>query len=201
VDVDGVDNSPEMLALCHQKAQESGLQPNTYEQEMPSLALPRHYQTIIVPSCSFQLVTDKDEAVQAMTRFYEHLKPGGVLAISFFRISWNEGAVLEKDWKLLAEATRPEDGAMVRKWSSFRYEVAEGLQHTRDRYEVRLNDEVIAYEEHQRSPAVRFYTQAQVRQLFEAAGFTNIQMFRKSEREPASAEDSSFTVVGERPLP
>jgi ubiquinone/menaquinone biosynthesis C-methylase UbiE len=200
VDVDGVDNSPEMLARCRQKAQESGLQPNLYEQEMASLALPRHYQTIIVPSCSFQLVTDKDDAMQAMTCFYKHLQPDGVLAISFFRISWSEGAVLEKGWKLLAEVTRPEDGAVVRKWSSYRYEVVAQLQHTKDRCEVRLNDEVIAYEEHERSPAVRFYTQVQVRQLFEAAGFTNVQVFRGSEWELASAEDASFTVVGKRPL-
>jgi hypothetical protein len=38
-----------------------------------------------------------------------------------------------------------------------------------------------------------------VRQLLAAAGFTDM-MFRGSEWEPASAEDSSFTVVGKRPL-
>lgn len=199
LDVDGVDNSPEMLALCQEKAQQLGLQPNLYEQEMASLALPRKYQTIIIPSCSFQLITDKEDAKKAMAHFYDHLKPGGILAISFFVIMWSEGDVLEKDWKLLAEATRPEDGAVVRKWSSFRYEVAEQLQHTQDRYEVTLNGEVIASEHHHRSPAVRFYRQDQARELFETAGFTNIQVLSGSEWEPASAEDPPSMVLGERP--
>jgi ubiquinone/menaquinone biosynthesis C-methylase UbiE len=200
VDVDGVDNSPEMLALCGQKAEKLGLKPNLYEQEMASLALPRRYRTIIVPSCSFQLVTDKEEAVEAISRFYEHLEAGGALAISFFRISWDEGAVLETNWELLAEVTRPEDGAVVRKWSSFRYEVTAQLQHTRDRYEVWLKDEKIAFEERERSPAVRFYTQAQVRQLFAEVGFVDVQIYRGSEWELASVKDGRFTAVGKRPL-
>jgi ubiquinone/menaquinone biosynthesis C-methylase UbiE len=198
--VDGVDNSPEMLALCGQKAEKLRLKPNLYEQEMASLALPRRYRTIIVPSCSFQLVTDKGEAVEAMSRFYEHLEAGGALAISFFCISWDEGAVLETDWELLAEVTRPDDGAVVRKWSSFRYEVAAQLQHTRDRYEVWLKDEKIAFEERERSPAVRFYTQAQVRQLFAEVGFVDVQIYRGSQWELASVKDGRFTAVGKRPL-
>ena len=55
VDIDGVDNSPEMLALCGEKAQKLGLRPNVYLQTMETLALPRKYRTIIVPSSSFQL--------------------------------------------------------------------------------------------------------------------------------------------------
>ena len=200
LDVDGVDNSLNMLALCHKKARQIGLQPNLYEQDMASLVLPRKYRTIMVPSCSFQLVTDQDEATRTMVRFHEHLEVGGVLAISFFNISWAEGKVLEKEWKLLTEATRPEDGATVRKWSSYRYEVDEQLQHTQDRYEIMQNGAVIVSEHHRRSPAVRFYRQEQAQQLFEVAGFTNIRIFRGSEWELASVEDSTFTVVGERPL-
>src|SRR5271168_2093708 len=55
VDIDGVDNSPEMLAICRVKAQQRGLQPNLYQQTMETLDLPRRYRTILVPSSSFQL--------------------------------------------------------------------------------------------------------------------------------------------------
>jgi ubiquinone/menaquinone biosynthesis C-methylase UbiE len=201
LDVDGIDNSPDMLSICREKAQKLGLQPNLYEQKMASLALPRKYQTIIVPSSSFQLITDKEDAKQAMTRFYGHLEPGGTLAMSFFVILWSDGEVLERDWKLLAEATRPEDGAVVRKWSSFRYEVKEQLQHTQDRYEVSLDGEVIASEQHSRSPAVRFYRQDQIRELYKAAGFTNIHILKDedSDWQPATAEDPPAMVLGKRP--
>jgi len=56
VDVDGVDNSPEMLVLCREKAAALGLNPRLALQEMQDLDLPRRFRTICVPSSSFQLV-------------------------------------------------------------------------------------------------------------------------------------------------
>src|SRR5437588_13120106 len=50
VDIEGVDNSPEMLALCLKKAEVNGLRPRVYEQSMTGLRLARSYRTIIVPS-------------------------------------------------------------------------------------------------------------------------------------------------------
>jgi ubiquinone/menaquinone biosynthesis C-methylase UbiE len=41
IDTDGVDNSPEMLAICREKAQQRGVSPNLYEQTMETLDLPR----------------------------------------------------------------------------------------------------------------------------------------------------------------
>jgi cyclopropane fatty-acyl-phospholipid synthase-like methyltransferase len=41
VDIDGVNTSPEMLALCRQKAQAPGLAPTLCEQQMEALQLPR----------------------------------------------------------------------------------------------------------------------------------------------------------------
>jgi len=39
IDADGVDNSPEMLARCRQKADTLGLRPRLYEQPMEALEL------------------------------------------------------------------------------------------------------------------------------------------------------------------
>ncbi len=83
IDIDGVDNSPEMLALCGEKAAAQGLEPSLYQQRMQALELPRRYRTIIVPSSSFQLLTDSDDAREALRRFHDHLEPGGWLAMSF----------------------------------------------------------------------------------------------------------------------
>lgn len=56
IDIDGVDNSPEMLALCRRKAAHLGLQPTLHEQVMEALDLPREYRTILIPSSSLQLI-------------------------------------------------------------------------------------------------------------------------------------------------
>jgi ubiquinone/menaquinone biosynthesis C-methylase UbiE len=198
IDIDGVDNSPEMIALCRDKAQKLGLHPTLFQQTMEALDLPRRYRTIIVPSSSFQLLTDSSLATAAMRRFFDHLEPGGVLVMPFM-ISWQEGDPTQADWEFVTEKVRPEDGAVVRRWARTRYDPEQQLEHAEDRYEVVLNDQVIASEHHVRSPAVRWYTQAQAVDLYQAAGFTNIRMFSKFSHEPASDSDMLFSVIGTKP--
>lgn len=197
VDIDGVDNSPEMLALCRQKAQQLGLEPRLYQQQMEELNLPRRYQTILVPSSSFQLVLEPEVVTKAMERFFAHLQPGGVLIMPFM-ILWQEGTPEQTDWDL-REKVRPEDGALVRRWSRVRFDLENQLEHTEDRYEISLNGETLASEYHQRSPATRWYTQAQARRLYEEAGFTDIQMFGEFVFEPAQENEAVFCVVGKKP--
>src|SRR5689334_2637742 len=55
IEIHGVDNSPEMLEVCRRKARERHLRPVLFQQRMEALNLPYRYQTIIVPSSSFQL--------------------------------------------------------------------------------------------------------------------------------------------------
>ena len=198
LDVDGVDNSPEMLALCRAKAEQHGLRPTLYEQPIERLDLPRRYSTIIVPSSTFQLITDPEQARGAMRCFFEHLLPGGALAMSIMAL-WREGDPLETDWAPRGEQVRPEDGAVVRRWSRARYEPDAQLEHTEDRYEVVRDGEVIAVEEHRRSPATRGYTHAQVRDLYDEAGFVDVQLFREWSTEPASPEDRVILAVGTKP--
>jgi ubiquinone/menaquinone biosynthesis C-methylase UbiE len=82
LDVDGVDESPEMLEICAEKAKQSSLPAILYAQSMEQLDLPRQYRTIIVPSFSFQLIPDLSDAKKALAGFYRHLLPGGTLALS-----------------------------------------------------------------------------------------------------------------------
>jgi SAM-dependent methyltransferase len=179
LDVDGVDNSPEMLAICRDKARKRRL------------------------TVSLQLVTDKAAAAETMKCFFGHLEPGGTLVMPFMVIYTGAAAVGEsfvaEDWKLVAERVRPEDGATVRRRSRSTYDVPNQLEHTEDLYEVIHGDRVVASEHHSRSPATRWYTQAQAVQLYEAAGFARIRVLHKFTFEPASPEDTLFSVLGTRP--
>lgn len=197
IDVDGVDVSADMLALCRARAQALGLQARLYQQSMEELDLPRRYQTIIVPSSSFQLLTEPRVAEAAMRRFYAHLLPGGVLSMPFMRI-WPEGKPLETEWELNREIVRPEDGATVRRWSRARYDPESQLEHTEDRYEVRLGDQVLASEHHRRSPATRDYTWDQAMELFMDAGFGDLRLYGGFAFEPLTGDDSIVTVLGKK---
>lgn len=197
IDTDGVDNSPELLAICRNKAARMGLVPNLYEQWMEALDLPRTYRTILVPSSSFQLVTDADDARAAMQRFFAHLQAGGALIMPFGH-DWQAGEPIDSG-ELSFEKIRPEDGALVRSWVHFWVEPDQQLGHLEQRFEVELNGEVIAREEHRQSPELRWYSQAQVVELFREAGFVEIQLFRGFTHEPAAPADRGFCVLGVKP--
>ena len=201
IDIDGVDNSPEMLAICSEKARKLGLQPRLFEQQMEMLNLPRTYRTIIVPSSSFQLLTDLQDARKAMQRFFHHLEPGGVLVMPFMILRDEQATqqIVQGDWEPRGEAIRPEDGSTIRRWNRSTYDLPNQLESTEDRYEVLRDGEIIATESHARSPATRWYTQDQAAQLYQEAGFTTIRFLKEFSQEPASKEDTIFSVIGITP--
>lgn len=195
--IDGVDVSPEMVDLCRQKAAGRSLSPNLYVQAMETLALPRKYRSIIVPSDSFQLVTDLQDARRALDRFFEHLLPGGRLLITIWH-SKRDGPAEWSEWYIIAEKERPEDGKVIRRQERSMYDPATQLRHTENRYEL-IDDGLVVYtEEHRRSPELRNYTLAQIRQLLAEAGFTEIEAVSGYSTDPATEDDGHFCMMGKR---
>lgn len=199
IDIDGVDNSPEMLDRCRQKAANLGLTPQLYHQTMETLDLPRPYRTIMVPSSSFQLLTDPADAREAMRRFFNHLLPGGVLVMPLMTLYTGDSEATEVVEEWSREVVRPEDGATIRRWSRSRIDRVNNLEHTEDRYSIILKGEISASESHSRSPATRGYTQAQAIQLYTAAGFTDLRLTSDFTQEPAKPDDAIFCIWGIRP--
>jgi hypothetical protein len=190
------------LDVCRQKALQAGLRPVLFQQQMENLDLPHRYRTIIVPSSSFQLVTDVHAAAEAMRRFFQHLELGGTLVIPFMLLGPPHGDARDAkdEWRLIQEAARPEDGATVRRWMKANYDVPNQLEHTQDRYEVIRGEEIVSAEYHARSDATRWYTQQQAADLFSVAGFTDVHMVSEFTDQPATAEDTIFSVFGVRPV-
>jgi SAM-dependent methyltransferase len=195
VEIHGIDNSPEMLNLCREKAAALGLNPVLYQGEMETLDLPHRYRVILVPSSSFQLVTDRAKAQEAMRRFYSHLLPGGVLVMPF-HLGWWDGQPTEPDWHLIREAVNPKDGLTYRRRSRSRFDPVEQLEHTEDVYEVLRDGQVLFTEHHRRSPAVRWYTQEETRALYRDVGFTEIRLWNQFTRDPVTASSTLFTAIG-----
>ncbi|MCH8066122.1 MAG: class I SAM-dependent methyltransferase [Chloroflexi bacterium] len=200
IDVDGVDNSPEMLALCRKKAAALDLRPTLFEQQMETLELPRRYRAIIVPSSSFQLVIETDDAREAMRRFHDHLEPGGSLAMSFM-LMWSgtpQTTEQANKWHKRKRVGEREDGSTVRRWTRARYDSEAQLEHTEDRYEIIVDGEIVETEKHSRSPSARWYTQDQSRALYEEAGFVDVLLYSGFSKDAASADDRMWAVVGRR---
>ena len=204
LDIDGVDNSPEMLAICREKAAAAGLdvRRRLFLQDMDRLALPRRYAVILVPSSSFQLLTDPAAAGQALARFRDSLAAGGLLVMPFMSKLWpgrRTPAQMEwLEWRVIGEASRPRDGAVFRRWIRTRYDHELQLEHEENRYEVVRDGVVIETEHHGRSPCVRWYSQAQARALIEGAGLTVQAVTSGFSFDPATAGDTTFCIFATR---
>jgi SAM-dependent methyltransferase len=195
VDIDGVDNSPEMLELCRQKGKTLGLVPVLYQQYMETLALPREYRTILIPSSSLQLIIEPALVRQALQNVYAHLLPGGVVAASIMAL-WNPGDPLASEHEKVA--VRAEDGAKFRRVARAWYDPQTELEATEDLYQLIQNENIVAEEIHRRSPATRSYSQAQARSLFESAGFHPVELYSEFTFERVKPADTLFTVVAQK---
>ena len=63
--VEGLDVSPDMLAVCRQHCQDRGLDPVLREADMTAFAEPGAYQAIIIPAGSIMLLDGRDEVPRA----------------------------------------------------------------------------------------------------------------------------------------
>lgn len=79
--VEGLDSSPDMLAVCRQHARDRGLDPVLREADMTAPAEPAAYQAVIVPAGSLMLLDGRDTAPRALAAFRDSLVPGGRLIV------------------------------------------------------------------------------------------------------------------------
>jgi hypothetical protein len=163
---------------------------------MQELALPRMYRTIIVPSSSFLHLAERQDAERALERFMEHLEPGGLLAMSMRIMDASESEI---DWEIDAEATRPGDGALIRRWFRCSYDADNRIQDTEDRYEVILDGETIQTETYVASPFLTWYPLEQALDLLREAGYINVHAHSDFTFKPATEVDTSFIVLGQKP--
>src|SRR5215831_10599804 len=82
LDVEGVDASADMLAICAAHARAAGLSPTLHHCDWITLDLGRAYSTLYNPAGSFALIADDEDARTALDVWRRHLQPGGQLLIS-----------------------------------------------------------------------------------------------------------------------
>ena len=182
-----------MLERLHAKAAAAGLDVDgrVHLGRMQTLRLTRRFGTIMVPSSSFQLLIEPDDAAEAMRRFFALLLPGGSLAMPFIVMDKPYDEAWTKDATL-------EDGKRVKRTARATFDPAIGIEATDDTYEVFNNGTLLRTEHFVRPRATRAYSRDQARQAFETAGFVDLEWgadFTFEDREPTEV----FTIIGRRP--
>jgi SAM-dependent methyltransferase len=172
LDVDGVDYSEDMLHICKSKAVQLGLAPTLYHQPMQELDLPRRYHTIFIPGNTFNLLTDRKDAVEALRRLYGHLVNGGQLILTISVPQKNMLNEQPGEWNVIAEVSRG-DGARVKLSERVAIDYWEQLKTNDNKYEVFKDDTLV--EVHDDNIQVRWFYQFEFELMLSAAEFRDIE--------------------------
>jgi hypothetical protein len=168
--VEGVDASEEMLAICRTKAAQMGVTPTLYQQLMQDLDLVPRYRTVFIPACSFQILAERDEAFEALRRFYTHLEVGGELVITL-RIPWQDFRV-DRQWRLRRSGVRPSDGATILIHEATVSDRVEQVQDIWMRHEVFQEERLVQTQ--LRTHRLRWYHRHEFAMMLESVGFREV---------------------------
>jgi SAM-dependent methyltransferase len=81
LEVDGVDLSQDMIALCRAQAEAEGFKPRLYSQAVHQLAVPRRYSTVFMCG-GFGLGGNRGHDMLGLRRMREHLELGGTFVMN-----------------------------------------------------------------------------------------------------------------------
>ena len=187
LDVEGVDSSAEMLAICRAHAGAAGVDVTLHEQDWATLDLPRRYATIYNPAGSFSLIADDDEARRALTAWLRHLAPGGTLLVAMgiprsdFAANW--------EWKVRRSATRASDAVTFIVHEAMRCDVQAQAVHTLHRHE-QWDAHGTLITTFMRRHRLRWWTPNQLQELLLESGASAVRCL---------GTDDEFMAIGDAP--
>lgn len=204
-EVDGCDQSADMITVCRDKARSAGHDPRLVVQALHELDLGRRYRTIVVVGV-FGLGSTRDWDVEGLRRLHDHLEPGGTLLLDL-EVPWSD-PVAWACWTVAGRQTLPEPwpseprrrlartGAIYTMANRiFACDPLGQLMTYETRIERWRDGELEARE--LRRLDVRQYVPSEVRLMLETAGFGDVEVHGEHERrEPASDDD--FVVFAAR---
>ena len=174
-DVEGFDSSTHMLESCKQRAKELGLNPILSQDTIDKFSTNKHYQGVIIPLGSFQLLHPREKAYEGLESFYRWLAPGGKLVMDLF-IPWEamyEHGEVEsstRDVKLpTGESIRIDNHTTTHKLK----------QHSlsKTRYTKYLGEKVVAEEDEQMD--ILWYYPYEMELMLEKYGFKDIRIIKR----------------------
>ena len=196
LDVDGVDVSEDMIALCREQARAEGLEPNLYCQAVHLLDLPRRYRTVFMCG-GFGIGGNRQHDMLGLARMRHHLEPGG-----FFVMNHQAPYANARDWQywlkekrnelplewMLSERERARDGTDYQQ--DFRVVALDPLAQ-RLTWQMRTTlwrgEQSLAQDTHEIQNTAYFANE--VVMMLERAGFTDIHVLGGYEAREARPDD------------
>lgn len=170
--VEGVDNSQAMLESCRERCAVENLQPILYKQSLEQLNLEQQYGAIIIAVGSFQLLSDRQQALHSLRLLHDHLMPGGFLLLDFFVPT--DFLALQEDCFSTERHAHNSDGSIIHLTTDFTMHAREQYCTMYSRYQKIIRGLIIDCEDEELS--LRWYYPEQMMQLLIEAGFNKMIM-------------------------
>ena len=206
-DVDGCDMSPDMVALCEERARREGLEPTLFVQPLHELDPPRRYRTIVVCGV-FGLGSTRAQDDEALRRFHRSLEPGGTLLLDN-EVPYAKPAHWQKwikEERLRLPEPWPESPGRRLAPDGSEYELRaralelDPLEQTlvlEIRAQKWREGRLVATEE--RPISLRMYFRDELLLMLERAGFVDVDVRAGHADRPPTADDSFLVFVARRP--
>jgi SAM-dependent methyltransferase len=176
-DVEGLELSPDMLALARKTAAERGLQPVLHEGDMITFVSPEPYQALLVPAFTLQLAPDP---AVALANFHRLLSPGGGLYLTVFRPDAElEGELPENEWYPDYECTLP-GGRIALMETRHTLDRTRRLVHREHRHAI-VSATGEWQREHLSKQSVRWFDERELHALLCQAGFGGFEAIAEFE--------------------
>lgn len=197
--VDGLDNSGDMIKICKDKLSKEGLNTNLYESQMQNFNLSKRYNNIYIPFHSFMIVSDRNEAFQALSCFFNHLKENGQLIISLFVPNYQSLSMYTEDrdeWRYCKEIKYKNNQKII---ISDAVKNSHFEQIKRVRYRFQIFDDTQLIDTFVEEMKVRWYFRYEFQLMLENIGFRNIKAYGDFTLEPLRAGHREMTFQAFKP--
>ena len=205
LEVDGVDISADMLALCRERADREGLKIRLSTQAMHELDQPRRYRTVYICD-SFGLGGNRSNDLETLRRIRRHLEPSGALVFSVGmpfegkdEASWARWLPGHRDdlpraWPETAERRRARNGdefELVGRLAEL--DPLEGRQTLEIRARL-IRDGAVVAEEFGRL-GESLYLVPELRLMLDVAGFVDVAVEGRYNGLPAMGDDGTVVIT------
>jgi len=164
--VDGVDSSPDMLAICQCKAGEQDLNPILFQQKIQKLSLPKKYDLIFSALETFGHIANRDDALKALHAIYDHLQPDGMLAV-YLSLPWLYAPENSIEWRKINQVTINNDEHYTLYEKSIHDPLEQLFYHF---YRIQKNGTII----NEYETPIRWYSRYEFSDMLASVGFKNI---------------------------
>lgn len=192
--VEGLEPSADMLALCREAAADLHLRPVLHQGSMADFAPPHRYASILIPAFTLQLSPDPAADLQRLAAL---LEPGGLLYLTvFLPFAELDGELPENEWYPDHRMALP-DGR--RASVDTRHRIDRAAQRLHREHHYRLVDGETTHE-HRSEQTVRWFDAVQLHRLITDAGLEPESAVADFDEElPVDDEAQIITAIARRP--